>query len=215
VRDRVARARWDLPKEVEPPVVEKLDISGFPIMWLPIMTERSAVEASEYVKHQIKPKVETVPGVAGIQVFGRMERQIRIWLDGEALRARGLAATDVIAALRREHVERPGGIVKGDRIEFAVKTAAEYATVAELADMVVAYEDGAPVRLSDVARVEDGSEDVRAYARYDGGPAVGIGVTKQSDGNTVAIADEILPLSAAPAYFEPFWLSPGHALVAR
>jgi hydrophobe/amphiphile efflux-1 (HAE1) family protein len=192
VRDRVARARWELPKELEPPVVEKLDISGFPIMWLPIMTERSQVEASEYVKDHIKPQVETVPGVAGIEVFGRMDRQIRIWIDGEALRARGLAATDVIAALRREHVERPGGIVQSDWIEFAVKTAAEYSTVEELSDMVIAFEGGAPVRLRDVARVEDGSEDVRAYARYDGSSAVGIGVTKQSDGNTVAIADEIL-----------------------
>ena len=192
VRDRVARARWELPKELEPPVVEKLDISGFPIMWLPIMTQRSQVDASEYVKEQIKPKIETVPGVAGIQVFGRMDRQIRIWLDGDAMRARGLAVTDVMAALRREHVERPGGIVEGDWIEFAVKTAAEYATVEELADMVVAYENSAPIRLRDVARVQDGSEDVRAYARYDGSPAVGVGVTKQSDGNTVAIADEIL-----------------------
>jgi HAE1 family hydrophobic/amphiphilic exporter-1 len=192
VRDRVARARWELPKELEPPVVEKLDISGFPIMWLPIMTERSAVEASEYVKDHVKPQVETVPGVAGIEVFGRMDRQIRIWIDGEALRARGLAATDVISALRREHVERPGGIVQSDWIEFAVKTAAEYTTVEELADMVIAFENNAPVRLRDVARVEDGSEDVRAYARYDGSSAVGIGVTKQSDGNTVAIADEIL-----------------------
>ncbi len=108
VRDRVARARWELPKELEPPVVDKLDISGFPIMWLPIMTERSQVDASEYVKDQIKPKIETMPGVAGIQVFGRMDRQIRIWLDGDALRARGLAVTDIMAALRREHVERPG-----------------------------------------------------------------------------------------------------------
>jgi hydrophobe/amphiphile efflux-1 (HAE1) family protein len=192
VRDRVARARWELPKELEPPVVEKVDIAGFPIMWLPLMTERSQVEASEYVKEHIKPQVETVAGVAGIQVFGQMDRQIRIWLDGEALRARGLAATDVIAALRREHVDRPGGIVQSDWIEFAVKTAAEYTTVAELADMVIAFENNAPIRLRDVARVEDGSEDLRAYARYDGGPAVGIGVTKQSDGNTVAIANEML-----------------------
>jgi len=191
VRDRVARARWNLPKEMEPPVVDKFDISGFPIMWIPITTERSAVEASEYVKDHIKPKVETVPGVAGIEIFGKRERQIRIWLDGEALRARGLAATDVIAALRREHVERPGGIVEGSRIEFTVKTDAEYRSVAELSTLVVAYADGAPVRLTDVARLEDGAEDERGFARYSGEPAVGIGVTKQSDGNTVAIADEI------------------------
>ena len=191
VRDRVARARWDLPKELEPPVVDKFDISGFPIMWIPITTERPQVDASEFVKDHIKPKVETIPGVAGIEIFGKRERQIRIWLDGEALRARGLAATDVVAALRREHVERPGGLVEGARIEFSVKTDAEYRSVPELAAMVVAYENGAPIRLSDVARLEDGSEDERGYARYSGHPAVGIGVTKQSDGNTVAIAAEM------------------------
>ncbi len=191
VRDRVSRARWDLPKELEPPVVDKFDVSGFPIMWIPITTERPQVDASEYVKDHVKPKVETIPGVAGIEIFGKRERQIRIWLDGEALRARGLAATDVISALRREHVERPGGLVEGDQIEFAVKTDAEYRSVAELAAMIVAYENGAPIRLSDVGRLEDGSEDVRGYARYSGAPAVGIGVTKQSDGNTVAIAQEM------------------------
>jgi len=191
VRDRVARARWDLPKELEPPVVDKFDVSGFPIMWIPITTERPQVDASEYVKEHVKPKVETIPGVAGIEIFGKRERQIRIWLDGEAMRARGLAAADVVAALRREHVERPGGLVEGERIEFSVKTDAEYRSVEELAAMVVAYENGAPVRLSDVARLEDGSEDERGYARYSGVPAVGIGVTKQSDGNTVAIAEEM------------------------
>ncbi len=192
VRDRVDRARQNLPREVEPPVVQKLDVSGFPVMWAPIMTERPAVEASEYVKDFVKPRVETVPGVAGIEIFGREERQIRIWLDGEALRARELAAVDVISALRREHVERPGGIVEGANIEFTVKTDAEYGSVAELANMVIAFVDGAPVRLSDVGRVEDGAEDQRSFARYDGKPAVGIGVIKQSDGNTVAIVDEIL-----------------------
>ena len=72
-----------------------------------------------------------------------------------------------------------------------MKTDAEYRSVDELAAMVVAYENGAPIRLSDVARLEDGSEDERGYARYGGEPAVGIGVTKQSDGNTVAIAEEM------------------------
>jgi len=101
VRDRVARARWDLPRDLEPPVVDKFDISGFPIMWIPITTERPQVDASEFVKEHIKPKVETIPGVAGIEIFGKRERQIRIWLDGDALRARGLAATDIVAALRQ------------------------------------------------------------------------------------------------------------------
>ncbi|HEU4427645.1 MAG TPA: efflux RND transporter permease subunit [Myxococcota bacterium] len=191
VRDRVGRARWDLPEELEDPIISKMDSSGFPVMWMPIMTERPAVEATEYVEDYIKPRVETIKGVAGIEVFGARERQIRIWLDGEALRARGLAAMDVINGLRREHVERPGGIVESDRTEFQVKTDAEFRSVQALSDMVIAYENGAPVRLADVARIEDGSEDVREYARFDATPTVGLMVVKQSDANTVAIADEM------------------------
>ncbi len=192
VRDRVERARFDLPDDVEAPVVSKQDFGGFPIMWVPLLTDRPAVEASEFVKRIVKPKVETVPGVAGIDIFGELDREIRIWMNGEALRARGLAATDVIAAIGRQHVERPGGIVEGDWVEFNVRTKAEYETVDELAAMVVAYENGAPVRLRDVARVEDGSEDQRFFSRFDGVPAVGIGVVKTSDGNTVAVADGVL-----------------------
>ncbi|MCP3983569.1 MAG: efflux RND transporter permease subunit [bacterium] len=191
VRDRVERARFDLPEEMEPPVVSKFDFGGFPIMWVPLLSPRPQSEASEFVKHQVKPLVETITGVAGIEVFGELNREIRIWLDGNALRARGLAATDVITSLRREHIERPGGVVEGGMVEFSVKTDAEYRTVDELADMVLAFENGAPIRLRDVARVEDGVEDQRYYSRYDGGPAVGIGVVKTSDGNTVAVADEV------------------------
>jgi hydrophobic/amphiphilic exporter-1 (mainly G- bacteria), HAE1 family len=192
VRDKLARARRDLPEEVEPPVVDKINPSNFPIMWIPINSDRDPGELSEFTRRTIKPKLETVPGVAGVQVFGRLDRQVRIWLDGEALRARGLAATDVLAALRREHVEIPGGLVESRAVEYSVKTTAEYRTLDELERMVVAWQGGAPVMLRDVARVEDGHEDVRTIAHYDGTPAVGVGILKQSDGNTVAIADEVM-----------------------
>jgi HAE1 family hydrophobic/amphiphilic exporter-1 len=191
VRDKIARARMQLPEEVEPPVVDKINPSSFPIMWIPLISERDPVDLSEFTRRQIKPKLETIEGVGGVQVFGRLDRQIRIWLDGEALRARGLAASDVMEALRREHVEIPGGLVESREIEYSVKTDAEYRTLAELERMVVSYADGAPVMLQDVARVEDGHEDLRTIARFDGAPAVGVGILKQSDGNTVAIADEV------------------------
>ncbi len=191
VRDKLARARRELPDEVEPPVVDKINPSNFPIMWIPLLSDRDPVDLSEFTRRNVKPKLETVEGVAGVQVFGRLDRQIRIWLDGEALRARGLAATDVLDALRREHVEIPGGLVESRDIEYSVKTDAEYASLDALERMIVAYADGAPVMLRDVARIEDGHEDLRTIARFDGAPAVGVGVMKQSDGNTVAIADEM------------------------
>lgn len=191
VRDRVNRARIELPGELEPPVVMKLDMSGYPIMFMPLFTERDSVQTTEFVEEFISPRLETTPGVAGIEVFGGVERAIRIWLDGEALRARQLAATDVIAALRREHVDRPGGMLEGGSTEYAVRTDAEYQSVEELADMVIAYEAGAPVRLRDVARLEDGAEDQRFYTRFDGQPGIGLSVIKATDGNAVAVAAEV------------------------
>ncbi len=191
VRDKVARARAELPAEMDPPVVDKINPSNFPIMWVPMNTNRDPVQVSEFVRRFVKPRLETVEGVAAITIFGRLDRAVRIWLDGEALRARGLAANDVLETLRREHVEIPGGIVESREIEYAVKTDAEFQSLEGLERMVVAYVDGAPVLLRDVARVEDGAEDQRTIARYDGKPAVGVGVLKQSDGNTVAIANEI------------------------
>ena len=162
VRDKVARARRELPVELEPPVVDTFDPSTMPILWIPFRTDRTAVDTSEYVRRTVQPVFETIPGVAGVAVFGRRDRNIRIWLDGDALRARGLSASDVLRALQREHVEVPGGLVESRLREYTVKTDAEFQSVAELERLVVAYVDGAPVQLRDVARVEDGAEDLRA-----------------------------------------------------
>ncbi len=191
VRDKVARARVHLPKDVEPPVVDKVNPASQPILWIPLMTDRSIVDTSEFVRLHIKPELETIPGVGSVVLFGRRDRNMRIWLDGEALRARGLAASDVIAALRREHVEVPGGQVISQRIEYSVKTDAEFRSREALETLVVAEVGGAPVVLRDVARVEDGSEDVRTLARFVGRNTVGLGIRKQADANTVAIADEV------------------------
>ena len=162
VRDKLARARRELPGRGRAP-----DRRQDQPLELPDHVDSDQQRAGrrsssrEYVRRTIKPKLETIEGVGGIQVFGRLDRQIRIWLDGEALRARGLAASDVMAALRREHVEIPGGLVESREIEYSVKTDAEYRTLEELERMVVTYADGAPVLLKDVARVEDGHEDQR------------------------------------------------------
>jgi HAE1 family hydrophobic/amphiphilic exporter-1 len=191
VRDKIALARRELPPELEPPVVQKVDTSLFPIVWVPLISELPVVQSSEYMRHHLKPKLETIPGVGAIEIFGRRDRTIRIWLDGEAMRARGLAATDVIRSLQREHVEIPGGRVESERVEYTVKTDAEFRTLEELRRLIVAYVAGAPVRLADVARVEDGAEDSRVDAYFNGAPSVGAGILKQPDGNTVAIADEV------------------------
>lgn len=192
VRDQVAKARRRLPAEVEPPQVEKIRMGSFPILYVPFSSEtRPLVEVSEYVKRQVKPILETIPGVAGIHLQGKRDRNIRIWLDADELRARGLASSDVLDALQREHVDVPGGVVEGSRVEWSVKTEAEFRSIEAMESMVVAQRGGAPVYLRDVARVEDGTEDVRSTVRYNGQDAVVAGILKQSDANTVAIVDEV------------------------
>jgi HAE1 family hydrophobic/amphiphilic exporter-1 len=191
VRDKVALARADLPTNLDPPVVGTFNPNDYPVLWIPIDSQRPVVQTSEAVRRQIIPMLETIPGVAGVATFGRLDRNIRIWLDGDQLRARGLSAGDVLGALQREHVELPGGQVESDRVDYAVKTAAEFRSVDALERMVVAEQNGAPVLLRDVARVEDGSEDPTMLARYNGEPTIGMGIRKQSGGNTVAIVDEV------------------------
>ena len=132
----------------------------------PSSSKRPLVELSDYVTRYAKPPVEAIPGVAAAIVFGEKDRNIRIWLDSDLLRARGLAASDVLRALRREHVDAPAGWVEGPGLEWSIKTDAEFRSLAELERMVVSYEAGAPIYLGDVARVEDGVEDMRAEVRF-------------------------------------------------
>ena len=179
-----------MPKEIEPPVIGKADFSMFPIIFAPITTTMPATEATEYIDRHMKPMIESIPGAAGTEVYGAVERNIRIWIDPDALRARNLAVSDVLDAVRREHVERPGGFVEGHEIEWALKTAAEFRSLEDLERMVISWDGDAPIRLGDVARIEDGSEDIRRASHMNGKPGIAIAVKKQSDGNTVAIVDE-------------------------
>jgi HAE1 family hydrophobic/amphiphilic exporter-1 len=189
VRDRLSLARRRLPREMDAPVIQKVDPANHAIFWIPMFTDRSPVDTSEYVRYQLKPYMETIPGVGAITLFGRLDRNIRIWLDGDQLRARGLAATDILNAIRREHVDIPSGRVESDQMEYSVKTDAEFRSVEELERLVVKQVGGGVVHLGDVARVEDGSEDPRMLARYNGETTVGMGLLKQTGANTVAISN--------------------------
>jgi len=190
VRDKLNVSMSRLPREIEPPALGKANYSQFPIIYAPISSDLSETDTTDYVDLHIKPVVESIPGAAGVQLFGGRERNIRIWIDPAALRARGLAISDVLGALRREHVERPGGFVEGHSVEWALKTDAEFRSVAELENMIVSWDGEAPIRLRDVARLEDGSEDVRDATHMNGKKGIALGLSKQSKANTVAIVDE-------------------------
>jgi HAE1 family hydrophobic/amphiphilic exporter-1 len=132
VRDKLNAAMRNLPDEIDPPSVGKADYSRFPIVYAPISTDLPITEATDYIDRHLKPLGESIPGAAGAVLHGGRERAIRIWIDPDALRARDLAVSDVLGALRREHLERSGGIVEGGSVEWTLKTDAEFRSIEEL-----------------------------------------------------------------------------------
>ncbi len=188
VQARVGQVQKELPPDIDPPVVAKTSSLERPILWLSLSGTRPVQELSEYVKNHLVDRFQIIPGVGDIMVGGYLPRMVRIWLDGSRLESYGLAAGDVTAALAREHVEVPAGRIETDARELTVRAEGEAASLDEIRRIVIAERQGTQILLSQVAVVEDGTEDVRRISRFNGQPAVGMGIKKQSGANAVAVA---------------------------
>lgn len=188
VRDKVNLAQMQLPRDLEAPIVQKIDMAMAPFLWIAVTSRGDYRRIAQYADEVVKERLQTVPGVGAVLLGGFQERQIRIWLDAEQLEARDLTPRDVANAVRRKHIELPGGRIEQPDREFVVKVEGEYESVEELKELVLATRDKTVIRLKDVARVEDGSQDLRSIARFNGLPAVGLGIQKQSGTNTVEVA---------------------------
>ncbi|MEN3951396.1 efflux RND transporter permease subunit [Iodidimonas sp. SYSU 1G8] len=199
VRDRIALARADIPVEAEPPVVEKVDPDSEPIMSVLVAGDFPVRDLTTYADDVVKEALQRIPGVGSVELVGGREREVRIWLDADRLRGFGVSAQQVLAAIGAEHAEIPGGRLEagGGTREFSVKTKGEVESVAAFGDIVVAFRDGAPTWLRDVARIEDGVEDERTYAELGGKRGVSLDIRRQSGKNTVAVASEVRAALAA------------------
>jgi multidrug efflux pump len=192
VRDKVSRVRGRLPEDIEEPVVAKQEADAFPIMFLALTSKtHGLMELSDIADRQIKPRLQTIPGVSGAPIYGERRFSMRVWLSPAELNARGLTAQDVENAIRTRSVEIPAGRIESDRREFSVRYLGEMRTPAEFADLTVASGNGELVKLGDVARVEPGPEDDRAVTRYSKQPAVFIGVVRQSKANVLEVANAV------------------------
>jgi len=192
VRDRVSRVLGSLPREAEDPVVAKVDINAQPIIWLAFISEQhSTLELSEVADRVLKERLQRVPGVGSVFIGGERRYAMRVWLDPERMAARGLTAQDVEAAIRRENVEIPAGRVEGKGREFAVRTRGELQEPAAFAAIIVRQTGDDIVRLGDLAEVEIGPEDERTITRFNGQPAIGLGIVKQKDASTVAVGQAV------------------------
>jgi HAE1 family hydrophobic/amphiphilic exporter-1 len=191
VRDKVAAVRNRLPKDTEPPVIEKISPEDQPIVWIAVWGDRSIKDLTHYADKVLKRDIEKIPGVGSVTMSGGRTRQVRIWIDRKKMDAESLTAEDIKSALGREHREVPGGRVENIRTEYIVKTKGEYETPAAFNDLVIAYRHGRLIKLRNIGYAEDGLEDERSITRFDGKTAVGLSVKRQSGENTVAVAERV------------------------
>jgi hydrophobe/amphiphile efflux-1 (HAE1) family protein len=191
VRDHVSQILPDLPKDIDAPIVNKIDPDATPILYLSVNSDKPAREATEVADKQIRRQIENVPGVGQVLLLGGAKRQINVWLDPIKLRSRGLTATEVERAIGLENITAPGGQVDTGPEQLTLRIRGRAESAAELGALVVAEKDGHPVRLEDLGHVEDGVEQRETAAVRDGTPAVLLSIRKQSGSNTVAVVDEV------------------------
>ncbi len=191
VQAKVNEIRQQLPPDAEAPIIQKVETGSQAIMWLSVQGDRTLQQLSVYARNVIRPRLENIDGVGEVQVGGGLERNIRVEIHPDRLAAFGLTVQDLVNAFEVEHFQLPGGFVVSDRSERLIKLDLEFHQPHELEQLVVASQNGALVRLRDVADVVDGLEDPRSLARFNGEPTVGLGIVKVAGTNTVAIIEEV------------------------
>ncbi|HEY0015659.1 MAG TPA: efflux RND transporter permease subunit [Longimicrobium sp.] len=192
IRARIDQVRRDLPTEIEAPVVQKFDPSAQPILSLALSSGTLTVpELTTLADETIRRRLESVSGVGQVQIAGGLEREIRVNLLPERMQAVGVSAQDIMGALGRQNLEVPAGRVERGTGEQLVRVTGRITDPAQFNDVIVATRGGMTVRLSDVARVEDATEEERSLALVDDRRAVSLDVLKVSGANTVEVADGV------------------------
>lgn len=189
VRDRVSRARGKLPEDIEEPIIAKQEADAQPIMWIALHSDRyDTLELSRIAERQLKDVLQTTPGVSQIVIGGEKRFAIRIWLDAAKMAARKVTVTDVETALKQQNVELPSGRVENLDREMTIQTQGEMKTAEQFNELVIRNEGAKLVRLRDIGEARVGPEDERSIGRFNGRPAVALGVVKQTQANTLEVA---------------------------
>src|SRR5256884_673984 len=192
VRDKVSRVRGRLPVDVLEPVIAKQSADAQPFFWLALSSDNyDLMQISDVADRLVKARLQSLPGVGSAGIFGERRYSMRVWVKPDALSARGLTVQDVESAIVSRNVEIPAGRIESTRREFSVRSLGELKTPREFGELAVASQGTQLVKLKDVARVELGPEDDRSIFRYNGSPAVAIGVVRQSKANLLDVARNI------------------------
>ena len=191
VRDHISTALPDLPQGIDQPVVQKLDPDASPILYVAVSGPQPIREVTEVSDKQIRRAIENIPGVGQVTLVGGRKRQINVWLDTDALRGHGLTAADVQRAIASQNLSAPGGSVETGPRNLTLRVKGRVETPVELGRIVVRQTGDHPIRVKDVARVEDGAEHEDSAASLDEKPTLVLSIRKQSGENTVAVVKAI------------------------
>lgn len=191
VRDRVSRAQRSLPADVDPPTVSKADADAFPILFLSVKSDkRNLLELSDLALNTFKERIQTIPGVSMVSIWGERRYSMRLWMDPAKLGAYKITPLDIRNALSRENIELPSGRIEGSSTELTVRTLGRLTTVEEFNNLIIRESDKVIVRFRDVGHAELYPENDRSILRRDGIPMVGVVVVPQPGANHIQIADE-------------------------
>jgi multidrug efflux pump len=191
VRDRVSRAQRSLPADVDPPTVSKADADAFPILFLSVKSDkRNLLELSDIAQNTFKERIQTIPGVSQVGIWGERRFSMRLWMDPAKLGAYKITPLDIRNALARENIELPSGRIEGSSTELTVRTLGRLSTVEEFNNLIIRESDKVIVRFRDVGYAELYPENDRSILRRDGIPMVGVVVIPQPGANHIQIADE-------------------------
>ena len=192
VREKVSGAIRRLPPNLLPPVVQKADFDREPVVQMIVSGNRPIRELTEIADKQIRRAIETVDGVAGVDISGSRPRQINIFLDMNKLNGYSLTAQDVDRAVRMENIEMPGGRIVRGLSEVGVRTMGRVQTISDFNDIIIKNVGGVPIHIRDVGRVEDGMAEKRNFAFLHDKPAVGMDIQRQTGMNTVKVVDGVM-----------------------
>ena len=190
VRDKVSGALNRLPPDVEPPVVSKADADAFPIFFIRVLSDRrNSLELSRIAETLFAERLQTIPGVSAVRIWGQQRYSMRLWMDPIKLASLKLTSADVLQALNRENVELPSGRVEGLNTELTVKTMGRLTTVEDFNNLIIKEAGDQVVRLTDVGHAQLYAENDRTKMRSDGMPAVSVSLIAQPGSNAVDISD--------------------------
>jgi multidrug efflux pump len=189
VRDRTSRVRNRLPQAIEEPVIAKVEADAFPVIWLAFSSDTlNPLQINDMINRVVKPRLQTVTGVADVRIYGERKYAMRVWLEPERLAGFKLTPQDVEDAIRRSNLELPAGRIESSNREFTVTSQTDLSRAGQFADIVIKTVNGFPVKIRDIAKVEEGAADERSTVRLGGRPAISAGVIRQATANPLDLS---------------------------